>query len=151
MKNVKVLLRENVTDLGLIGDVVTVAPGYARNYLLPHRIAVDATEENIKMMARRRERYEAEIQAREAEISSQIETLGKLMLEVTEKADDTGTLYGSVGAATIARLLGEAGHPLEEKNVRLDEPIKSVGTHEVPIHIHGEHYVGIQIVVRAGS
>ena len=149
MKNVKILLRENVDDLGLIGDVVSVAPGYARNYLFPRKIAVEATPENVKMMERRRTRYEAAVAAQEADISSKIESLGQLMLETKEKADDTGTLYGSVGAHRIAELLTAAGHPTDEKDVRLDEPIKSLGTHEVPIHIHGEHYAGIQVVVQA--
>lgn len=149
MKNVKILLRENVNDLGMIGDVVTVAPGYARNYLFPRRIAVEATPENVKMMDRRRQRYEAAVVAQEADISSKIESLGLLKLTTKDKADDTGTLYGSVGAHRIAELLTKAGHPTDEKDVRLDEPIKSLGTHEVPIHVHGEHYAGIQVVVEA--
>ena len=151
MANVKILLRENVQDLGLIGDVVEVAPGYARNFLLPRKLAVAATSENIRAMERRRARWEAEEAARQADIQTKIEALGRVKLETTEKADDTGSLYGSVGAAVIATLLSEAGFPTEEKAVRLDEPIKSVGTHEVPVHIHGEHYAGIQVVVHAAS
>ncbi len=147
MKNVQVLLREDVKDLGQLGDVVTVAPGYARNYLLPSRLAVEATAENVKMFERRAKRLAAEYEAREAEITAKIESLGLLKLTTTEKADDTGTLYGSVGPARIAELLTAAGHPTEDKDVRLDEPIKSLGTHEVPIHVWGEHYAGIQIVV----
>lgn len=148
MKNVKILLRENVDDLGMIGDVVSVAPGYARNYLFPSRSAVEATPENVKMMERRRVRYEASMVAQEAEISAKIESLGNLTLSTKEKADETGTLYGSVGAQKIAELLTAAGHPTAEKDVRIDEPIKAVGTHEVPIHIRGEHYAGIQVVVQ---
>ena len=151
MANMQILLRENVKDLGLIGDVVSVAPGYARNYLLPRKLAVSATKENIQAMERRRARWEAEEAAREADIQTKIEALGRVKLQTTEKADDTGSLYGSVGVATIARLLTEAGFPTEEKSVRLDEAIKSVGTHEVPVHIHGEHYAGIQVVVVAAT
>jgi len=149
MKNVKILLRENVDDLGMIGDVVSVAPGYARNYLFPSRAAVEATPENVKMMERRRVRYEAAVVAQEAEISAKIESLGNLTLTTKEKADETGTLYGSVGAHKIAELLTKAGHPTAEKDVRIDEPIKTLGTHEVPIHIHGEHYAGIQVFVQS--
>jgi large subunit ribosomal protein L9 len=149
MKNVNVLLRENVPDLGHIGEVVRVRPGYARNYLFPHRLAVDATPENVRSMERKRVRVEAEEQAREAQISARIESLGHITLSVVEKADASGTLYGSVGPATIVKLLAKAGVQAEEKDIRLDEPIKSVGTHEIPIHIYGEHYAGIQIVVEA--
>lgn len=149
MKNLKVLLRENVDSLGRIGEVVRVRSGYARNYLFPRRLAIEANSDNMRAMERRRVRFEAEEKAREADITARIESLGKLRLAVVEKADATGTLYGSVGPATIARLLAEKGYPTDEKNVRLDEPIKSVGTHEVPIHVWGEHYAGIQIVVEA--
>jgi large subunit ribosomal protein L9 len=149
MKNLKVLLRESVDPLGKIGEVVRVRPGYARNYLFPHRLAVDATPDNVRLMERRRGRFEAEEKEREAQITARMDALGKITLSVVEKADATGTLYGSVGAATIARLLGKAGVPTDEKDVRLEEPIKSVGTHEVPIHVYGEHYAGIQIVVEA--
>ena len=86
---------------------------------------------------------------REAQISARIEALGKITLQVVEKADETGTLYGSVGPAAIVKLLAKAGVTLEEKDIRLEEHIKSVGTHEVPIHVYGEHYAGIQIVVEA--
>jgi large subunit ribosomal protein L9 len=149
MKNVNVLLRENVQDLGQIGDVVRVRPGYARNYLFPLKLAVDATPENVRSMERKRVRVEAEEQAREAQISARIEALGNITLSVVEKADASGTLYGSVGPATIVKLLAKAGVQAEEKDIRLEEPIKSVGTHEIPIHIWGEHYAGIQIVVEA--
>ena len=149
MKNVEILLRERVSDLGEVGDVVKVAAGYARNYLVPHGFAVEATPENVKMMQRRRERLDAENAQREADISAKIEALGNLKLTTTGKADESGTLYGSVGAAQIAELLTTAGHATDEKDVRLDEPIKSLGTHEVPIHVFGEHYAGIQIVVQS--
>lgn len=149
MKNLKLLLRENVPSLGHIGEVVKVRQGYARNYLMPRKLAVEATPENVKTMERRRVRYEAEEKDREAQISARIETLGMITLSVTEKADASGTLYGSVGAATIVKLLAKAGVVTEEKDIRLEEPIKSVGTHEIPIHVYGEHYAGIQIVVEA--
>ena len=149
MKNMHVLLRENIPSLGRIGEVVRVRNGYARNYLFPRKLAVDATPENVRLMERRRVRVEAEEEAREAQITARIEALGKITLSVVEKADATGTLYGSVGAATIVKLLARAGVEAEEKDIRLEEPIKSVGTHEVPIHVWGEHYAGIQIVVEA--
>lgn len=147
MATTKVLLRETVKDLGIVGDVVDVAPGYARNFLLPKKIATFATPENIKAYAKKRERYQAELAAREAEIQARVEALGSVKVSTTEKADETGSLYGSVSAANIAALLDAAGHPVDEKAVRLDEPIKNVGTYEVPIHVHGDHFAGIQLVV----
>ena len=151
MKNLNVLLRENVQSLGKLGDVVKVRAGYARNYLLPRRIAIEATPENVKSMEKRRVKTEVEDKAREVEISARIEALGKITLSISEKADASGTLYGSVGAGAIVKLLAKAGVTLEEKDIRLEEPIKSVGSHEIPIHVWGEHYAGIQIVVEASS
>ena len=149
MKNLQLLLRENVPSLGHIGEIVRVRQGYARNYLVPRKLAVEATPENVRAMEKRRVRAEVEEKAREAQISARIEVLGKITLSVVEKADASGTLYGSVGPATIVKLLARAGVETEEKDIRLEEPIKSVGTHEVPIHVFGEHYAGIQIVVEA--
>src|SRR5262245_61491159 len=149
MKNLHVLLRENVPSLGRIGEVVRVRPGYARNYLMPRKLAVEATPENVKLMERRRARLEAEEAAREVEITARLEALGNITLSVAEKADATGTLYGCVGAAAIVRLRAKAVVQDEEKHIRREEPIKSVGTHQVPIHVYGEHYAGIQIVVEA--
>ena len=147
MRNLQVLLRESVPSLGTIGEVVKVRQGYARNYLFPLRLAIEATAENVRMMERKRVKVEVEAVQREAQIQARIEALGKITLSVVEKADESGTLYGSVGAATIVKLLAKQGVVCEEKDIRLEEPIKSVGAHEVPIHIWGEHYAGIQIVV----
>ena len=147
MKNSQVLLRETIKDLGIVGEVVSVRPGYARNYLLPQGKAVDATPENIKMFERRKIRYQAEMAQLEADIQKRVELLAAVTLSVTEKADEAGTLYGSVSAAGIAKLLTEAGHATEEKAVRLEEPIKKLGTHEVPVHVHGDHFAGIQVTV----
>src|SRR5262245_11753383 len=108
MKNLHLLLRENVESLGKIGEVVRVRPGYARNYLMPRKLAVEATPENVRLMERKRARVEAEETKREAEVGERIETLGKITLSVVEKADATGTLYGSVSAATIVKLLAKA-------------------------------------------
>jgi len=149
MKNLQLLLREDVPSLGRIGEIVRVRQGYARNYLLPRKLAVEATPENVRAMEKKRVRVETEEKDREAQISARIEALGKITLSVVEKADASGTLYGSVGPAAIVKLLAKAGVTLEEKDIRLEEPIKSVGTHEVPIHVYGEHYAGIQVVVEA--
>ena len=151
MKTVRVLLRENVTDLGRCGDVVKVAAGYARNYLVPRRIAVEATEENIRLMRRRGERLDAAEAARSKEVSARITALEALTLTTTEAADENDHLYGSVNAAAIVRLLADAGHAIEEKDVRLEEPIKQLGTHTVPIHVHGERSASLTVVVTTAS
>ena len=151
MKTVQVLLRESVKDLGKVGDVVDVAAGYARNYLVPRRIAVEATEENKKMMTRRRALVDAQEAALAADVAARVTALESVTVKTAGKADENGHLYGSVNAAAIAKLLAAAGHPTEEKDVRLSEAIKAVGTHSVPIHVHGESMANITVEVEAAA
>lgn len=151
MKTVQVLLRDNVKDLGKCGDVVKVAAGYARNYLLPQRIAVEASEENVRLMQRRRIRLDADEAARSAEIAARVAALEAVSLTTAQKADESGQLFGSVNAATIATLLTEAGHAVEEKAVRLGEPIKQVGSHTVAVHVHGEENANVTLEVTAAE
>lgn len=150
--SMEVLLREHVENLGRCGDVVRVAPGYARNYLLPRRLAMPATEENKKQIARRADRLAAEEAARMGEIEAAVEALSRLSVRTSMKADEGGNLYGSVNAAKVAELCAAAGTKVEEKDVRLDDgPLKSTGEHEVRIHVHGDHYATITVVVEPES
>ena len=90
MKNVEILLRDNVTDLGKVGDVVLVRPGYARNYLLPMGLAIHATQENIRLMARRRARQDAEDAARVAELDAVAQKIAGAHVKTSAKADEFG-------------------------------------------------------------
>ena len=149
MRNVEVLLRENITDLGRCGDVVKVRAGYARNYLLPKRLAVPATEDNRRLMLRRRAQLDAEEAVRSQELDARVSALAALALETVQKADENGHLYGSVNAATLAELIRAAGFELDDGDVRLEAPIKTVGTHAVRVHMHGERYAEVSVEVRA--
>lgn len=147
MKSVEVLLRENVPSLGKCGDVVKVAAGYARNYLMPRRIAVQATDENKRVMSRRRAVLDLEEAERNAEIEARVHALSAVVVKTTEKADDTGRLYGSVSAARVAELLTAAGSATDEKAVRLDSPIKAIGDHRIKVHVHAEFFAEIRLTV----
>jgi large subunit ribosomal protein L9 len=138
MRNTEVLLREHVKNLGRCGDIVRVAPGFARNYLIPRGIGIAATEDNKKAMERRRERLDIEEAALLAEIDSRLAAFAKLELETEQRADDHGHLYGSVNDAMVVSLMAGKGHTIEEKDVRMGKPIKSVGIHQVQIHLHAE-------------
>lgn len=151
MAQVEVLLRDNVESLGRCGDVVRVSAGYARNYLLPRRIAVTATEENKRVMERRRAVLEAEEAARTADLQRRVELLTGTTVTASEKADENGHLYGSVSAARVAELLVAAGRPCEEREVRLERPIKETGSHEVVVHLHAEHQATITVVVESAE
>ncbi|MCL4142838.1 UNVERIFIED_CONTAM: hypothetical protein GTU68_031162, partial [Idotea baltica] len=129
MKETEILLRENVKNLGRCGDIVRVKAGYARNFLVPRGIGIQATPDNKAAMERRSVRLDAEEAAMLAEFDKTIDVYSKLSLETTQRADDHGRLYGSVSPAMIAGMLKEHGHEVAEKDVRLESPIKAVGDH----------------------
>ncbi len=148
MANVELLLRDNVKGLGRCGDVVKVSTGYARNYLIPNRIAIQATEENKRNMVRRRERLDLEESARNQEYEARVEALNNLVLTSPQRADETGRLYGSVNAGVIAEL---SKGTIEEKEIRLDTTIKSVGEYKVKVHVHGDFEAEITLNVEASE
>ncbi len=150
-RNVEVLLREHIKDLGRCGDVVKVSPGHARNFLLPRRMAMQATEENKRAMARRRLILDAEEAKKTAEVVALVGVLTGLEVRTKVRADEHGHLFGSVNAAAIAALLAEKGHEFEERAVRLPAPIKELGTHVVKIHVHGEHEAEVTVVVESDA
>jgi large subunit ribosomal protein L9 len=147
MAHIEILLRENVQHLGKCGDVVRVRTGYARNYLYPNNLATLATDENKRLMARKRARLDVEEEKRNAEIEARVNALSGTTVEVAMKADDGGHLFGSVNAATVVERLARVGRVIAEKDVRLDAPIKTVGLHGVRVHIHGERFAEITVNV----
>ena len=148
---VELLLRENLAHLGKCGDLVKVAPGYARNYLLPRKLAVHATEDNKKLMTRRRAKLDVEDARRAEETNARVEVLAGVVLKTSGKADEAGQLYGSVNAAQVAALLQAAGHAIVEKDVRLDAPLKTVGSHLVRVHVHGDSFAAVKVEVEAAA
>jgi large subunit ribosomal protein L9 len=149
MKNQRVLLREDVADLGRVGDVVRVSAGFARNYLYPRRLAIQATEDNVRAMKRRRERADAELKVREAEFRGIVDSLTRLELRTTQKADESGHLFGSVNVGLVAKLLRDAGHSIEESRIRMGQPIRTVGRHKARVHVYGDLTAEITVEVEA--
>ena len=134
-----VILREDVKSLGKAGELVRVKPGYARNYLLPQGLAFEATEGNKKRIAAETRARGARDQAERTEAERVAATLGAVALTLKGKAGEEGKLFGSVTAADIAAAVSEqAGVEVDRKDVHLDEPIRSVGTHEVRVHLFPE-------------
>ena len=145
----KVILKKDVDKLGKSGEVVKVAPGYGRNYLLPHGYAVEVTPGNLKIMeldrlahARRdqREKQAASLLARE---------IVKLTVTIERKLGEGGALYGSVTALDIADFLITHKIDIDKRKIQLDEPIKSIGEFQVPVRLHREVTVPIKVIVEA--
>lgn len=139
----EVILLERVEKLGQMGEVVTVKPGFARNYLLPQKKAMRATKDNVSQFEGRREQLEADNLKRRGEavgVSTAIEGLSVIL---TRQASDNSQLYGSVTTRDIAAAAEEAGFTITRNQVELDRPIKTVGLHTVRVRLHPEVVVTI--------
>jgi len=144
----KLILREDVPHLGRQGDVVTVADGYARNFLLPRRLAyrfTDGVRRQIEIESRARATREAREREQAREFAEKIAALQ--VLRFRRRVGETGQLYGSVTNADIAAALEEQGIDLPRRQIRLDEPIKQLGTHHVTIHVHQDLDIELAIEV----
>jgi large subunit ribosomal protein L9 len=132
----EVILREDIEKLGERGQVVDVKNGYARNYLLPRKLAVAATEGNKKIVEQERQAH----LRREAKLKSEAEDLAKMMTGVTviiaQKAGENDQLFGSVTAKDIAEALEKQNYTIDRRKVHLEEPIKTLGEHKVSLRLH---------------
>jgi large subunit ribosomal protein L9 len=148
----EVILREHVDNLGRRGEVVKVADGYARNYLLPRKLALLATEGNRKQIERER----TKLDAKEADEKKVVEAIGERLATVevviARRVGETDALYGSVTSADIVEALSAKGFDIDKRQLQLPEPLKKIGDVKVPIKLHREVTVPITVrVVAEGS
>jgi large subunit ribosomal protein L9 len=145
---VKIILRADVADVGKKGDIVDVADGYARNYLVPKGLALKATTGNVQQaasMRRSRDVRDAKDRGAAEEIAS---SLVPKIITVTAKAGTEGRLFGSVTSADVVNAVQEqTGIELDRRRLHLDEPIKSLGTHQVPARLHADVEFAITVEV----
>ena len=144
----KVILAENIASLGRIGDLVKVAPGYARNYLVPKGLALESTEKNVRdlehkkrILARKREKVRQEM-------LSQAEKLKQVQLTLTRKVAEEDRLYGSVSTVDIAKALEDVGFAVDRKDIRLVQPIKQLGEYQVSIRVDADVEAEVKVVVQ---
>jgi large subunit ribosomal protein L9 len=134
----KVILKETINSLGIIGSEVTVAKGYARNYLLPQNKAVPATPENRNMLAQEKAKFELQI-AKEKKIAEEMaDRLEGVVCTISAKVSEEDRLYGSITVRDILKALENQDIEVEKRMVLLTEPIKTLGTHKVPIRVYKE-------------
>src|SRR6476646_218841 len=143
----EVILREDIERLGHRGDVVKVAPGYARNFLLPKKLAVTATESNKKIVEQERQAH----LRKEAKLKTEAEDLSKLLngvnITISQKAGDNDQLFGSVTAKDVAEALEKKNFTVDRRRILLEDPIKQLGEHKVPVRLHKD--VTTEITVNA--
>ena len=141
----EVILLERIENLGLMGDVVRVKPGYARNYLLPQHKAISATPSNRKKFEMERVNFEATSLKNKKEADKIGKKINGVLLVLVRQAGDGGQLYGSVNARDVANELKEQGFNVNRNQVSLDRPIKSVGLHPIKVSLHPEVIVDIKV------
>jgi large subunit ribosomal protein L9 len=143
----EVILRDHVEHLGRRGEVVKVADGYARNYLLPRKLALPATDANRKWVERERRQAEARDVEERGAAEAIAARLNALELTITRKVGENDQLYGSVTNADIAALLGEKGFEIDRRKILLPDPIKALGENTVPVKLHREVTAQLKVVV----
>lgn len=149
MPQVEILLREDVDHLGHRGQIVRVKPGYARNYLLPRKLAVIATSANAKLIEQQR----AALSRKEARERDQANTLAEQLRSITltfeRKVGDQGILYGSVTSIDIVEALKQNGFGVERRKIHLPNPIKEPGEYDVQVKLHREVALEVKVIVRS--
>ncbi len=148
---IEVILRDDVSSLGKAGQLVRVRPGYARNYLLPQGLAYEATEGNKKRIA-------AETRARSVRLAAEKDgaeafaaRLNAVTLALTGNAGEEGKLFGSITSADIAQALKAQGLEVDRRRIELDQPIKQLGEHMVPVRVHPEVEAKVRVMVTAAE
>ena len=144
--SVQVILREPVDHLGRRGDVVKVADGYARNYLLPRRLALPVTEANRRQVERERVVADARDAAEKESAEAFAERLNQVVCVVERRVGETDTLYGSVTAADVAAALLDRSFEVDRRKIQLADPLKKLGEHRVAVKVHRE--VTAEVTVR---
>ena len=143
----KIILRQDVDELGLEGDIIHVANGYGRNYLIPKGIALEATPQNKKALELQRKKIEVRrVKAREEAENLKLKVEG-IVIALSQKAGEEGKLYGSVTSMDIASGLEKQGIVIDRRKILLEKPIKTLGEFEVPIKIYPEVIAAIKVVV----
>jgi large subunit ribosomal protein L9 len=145
----EVILREDVPNLGTIGDIVKVKPGYARNYLLPRQLAVLADRGNMRALEHQKRVVGAKRERERKQAETMAQRLTSVRVTIKARAGEEGKLFGSVTNLDIEKALAEQGFAVERRRIRLEDPIKSIGEHTVPLHLSTGVNAQITVIVEA--
>jgi len=149
MPLMELLLKEDIENLGVRGDLVKVRPGYGRNYLLPRGLAIQATPGNVKQIELQRKSLLKKEATERDTATQQVDLLKDVTLEFARKVGEHGILYGSVTSMDIAEAFAAKGFEIDRRRVLLKDPIKEPGEFEVPVKLHREVTTNIKVVVKS--
>ena len=144
----QIILQEDVEKLGTRGEVVEVKEGYARNFLLPRKLALEASAGNMKRLEKMRAVFAKKEAVEKGDAQKLAELLASVSLELTRKAGETDQLFGSVTSADISEALATQGFTVEKRKIALAEPIKLIGEYEVPLKLHREVGATVKLTVK---
>jgi large subunit ribosomal protein L9 len=143
----KVILAENLPSLGEIGKVVNVAPGYARNYLLPQGLALEATGKNVRELEHKKRMLAQKREKVRQQLLSVAEKMSQAKVVLRRKVSDEDKLYGSVSAVDISSALKEHGFDVARKSIQLDQPIRQLGRHSIVVRVDSQITANVTLVV----
>jgi large subunit ribosomal protein L9 len=143
----KVILKQDVEKLGRRGDVVNVAPGFGRNYLIPRKMALAVTATNMKTIEIERQALKKKVEAERKTFQTLVEKLNQVSLTFTRRAGEKDVIFGSVSSGDIREGLAGLGYDIDKKKILLDEPIKRLGNFAVPVKISMDDRAEVKIVV----
>jgi large subunit ribosomal protein L9 len=144
----EIILQEDIEKLGTRGQVVEVAEGYARNFILPRKLGIEATAGNMKRLEKMRASFAKKEASEKGEAQTLAELLAAVSLELTRKAGESDQLFGSVTSADISEALAAKGFHIDKKKITLADPIKLVGEYEIPVKLHREVIVNVKLAVK---
>jgi large subunit ribosomal protein L9 len=151
MAQVKLILSEDVPKLGHAGDVVSVKPGYARNYLVPQGLAIHATAGRLTELEHHKRQIEEKVAKQRTEKEAERDRIQQVRLEVSAQVGEEGKLFGSITAMRIAELLAEQGIEVDRRRIDLGAPLKETGEHTVPIRLHRDVTAEVKVTVVAAN
>lgn len=147
--SVNIILKENVDGLGIIGDLVSVKPGYARNYLVPQGLAILANERNVKELEHQKRQMSRKLEKVTKDAEAVKARIEKLSCEFTQRASEEGKLFGSVTSMDLEEKIQAGGIEIDRKKIQLGEPIKTLGEHQVSIKLGAGVVAELKVVVNA--
>lgn len=144
----KIILKENIENLGKRGDIINVAPGYGRNYLIPRKLALQVTRSNLKMVEMEQKALRKKLEQEVISFQSVIDQINQTSLSFERKAGDKDVIFGSVSTADIKEALEKQGIEVDKKRILLAEPIKRLGNYTIPIKVFHDERAEIKIEVK---
>jgi len=144
----QIILQEDIEKLGTRGQVVEVANGYARNFLLPRRLGLEATPGNMKRLEKMRATFAKKEAVEKNDAQKLAELLAAVSLEVTRKSGENDQLFGSVTSADVAEALAAKGYTIDKRKIVLVDPIKTIGDFDIPVKLHREVTASVKLAVK---